>query len=360
MSKILFTKEDIINLGKNKNVLRVSELAITYKHEFKILFIDEYIAGKGPRQIFEENGFDIDMLGFRRINQSSQRWRAAYKRDGIIGLDDTRKTSSGRPRSTELIKEEIIERQDAKIKLLEGQVELLKKLDAKERLVVQKNNKLCLWMPLKLIKEVIEKYSFKNAIRYLCELSGVSRSGYYNYLASKDRRMKREKRDVKHKNLILKAFNRRGYKKGSRSIKMTLDNEFNIVYSLSRIRRIMNKYEIICPHRKANPYRKIAKATKEHTVVKNILNCEFKQATPGKVLLTDITYLPYSNSNMAYLSTIKDSSTNEILAYQTSDRITLDIALNTIKKLVKNRRVILTKDAFIHSDQGSHVRQEVA
>jgi putative transposase len=206
----------------------------------------------------------------------------------------------------------------------------------------------------KIIKEVIEKYSFKNAIRYLCELSGVSRSGYYNYLASKDRRMKREKRDVKHKNLILKAFNRRGYKKGSRSIKMTLENEFNIVYSLSRIRRIMNKYEIICPHRKANPYRKIAKATKEHTVVKNILNREFKQATPGKVLLTDITYLPYSNSNMAYLSTIKDSSTNEILAYQTSDRITLDIALNTIKKLVKNRRVMLTKDAFIHSDQGSH------
>jgi transposase InsO family protein len=116
----------------------------------------------------------------------------------------------------------------------------------------------------------------------------------------------------------------------------------------------MNKYEIICPHRKSNPYKKIAKATKEHHVVKNILNREFKQATPGKVLLTDITYLPYGNSKMAYLSTIKDSSTNEILAYQTSDRITLDIALDTIKKLVKNRRVTLTKDAFIHSDQGSH------
>lgn len=70
MSKILFAKEDIINLGKNKNVLRVSELAITYKYEFKILFIDEYIAGKGPTQIFEENGFDIDILGFKRINQS--------------------------------------------------------------------------------------------------------------------------------------------------------------------------------------------------------------------------------------------------------------------------------------------------
>jgi transposase InsO family protein len=135
---------------------------------------------------------------------------------------------------------------------------------------------------------------------------------------------------------------------------MILGNEFNVVFSLKRIRRIMYKYDIVCPHRRSNPYRKIAKATKEHRVVKNILNREFKQATPGKVLLTDITYLPYSNSKMAYLSTIKDASTNEILSYKVSEKITLDIALDTVKKLVKNRRVKLTKDAFIHSDQGSH------
>ena len=116
---------------------------------------------------------------------------------------------------------------------------------------------------------------------------------------------------------------------------MILNNEFKIVYSLKRIRRIMNKYEIICPHRKSNPYKKIAKATKEHRVVKNILNREFKQATPGKVLLTDITYLWYGDSRMAYLSTIKDSSTNEILAFQTSDRITLDIALDTCSRSIR-------------------------
>lgn len=53
---------------------------------------------------------------------------------------------------------------------------------------------------------------------------------------------------------------------------------------------------------------------------------------------------------MAYLSTIKDASTNEILAYHVSDRITLDIATQTIHKLVNNKKI----DAFIHSDQGSH------
>ncbi|MDF1512166.1 IS3 family transposase, partial [Robertmurraya sp. DFI.2.37] len=71
-----------------------------------------------------------------------------------------------------------------------------------------------------------------------------------------------------------------------------------------------------------------------------------------KVLLTDITYLPYNGNSMAYLSTVKDASTNEILAYHVSDRITLDIATKTIQKLMNNKKVTLHKDAFIHSDQG--------
>ncbi|WP_263492429.1 hypothetical protein [Clostridium estertheticum] len=40
MSKILFTPKDIITLENNKNVKKVSEYAITYNYEFKILFID--------------------------------------------------------------------------------------------------------------------------------------------------------------------------------------------------------------------------------------------------------------------------------------------------------------------------------
>ncbi|WP_374049597.1 hypothetical protein [Neobacillus sp. OS1-2] len=57
---------------------------------------------------------------------------------------------------------------------------------------------------------------------------------------------------------------------------------------------------------------------------------------------------------MAYLSTIKDASTNELLAYHVSDRITLDIATKTIHKLMNNKKISLHSEAFIHSDQGSH------
>lgn len=58
---------------------------------------------------------------------------------------------------------------------------------------------------------------------------------------------------------------------------------------------------------------------------------------------------------MAYLSTIKDGSSNDILAYHVSDRITLDIATTTIHKLINEQKnsytrmflYILTKEFII-------------
>jgi putative transposase len=193
-------------------------------------------------------------------------------------------------------------------------------------------------------------------VSFLCEISGVSRSGYYQYysLKSQKNRDSREKEDLILKENILKAFHFKRRNKGARQIKMTLKRQFYIQYNLKRIRRIMKKYRIECPIRRANPYKKMLKATQEHSVLPNLLNRKFKQDIPGKVLLTDITYLYYGKGQKAYLSTIKDSSTNEILAYNVSDRLTLDLATNTLVRLKKNRRVKLAKGAFIHSDQGVH------
>ena len=193
-------------------------------------------------------------------------------------------------------------------------------------------------------------------LSHLCIVAGVSRSGYYNYFSTKSQiyREQCDNQDEAVRDTILKAYNFKGRKKGARQIKMTLQGKFGIVYNLKRIGRIMKKYSIICPIRKANPYRRMMKATKEHATLPNLLNRNFKQNIPGKVLLTDITYLFYGKGKKAYLSTIKDGSTNEILAYNVSDNLRLDIATDTILKLKKNRKIKLTKDAFIHSDQGVH------
>lgn len=193
-------------------------------------------------------------------------------------------------------------------------------------------------------------------ISYLCKVADVSRSGYYKYFLVENEKLRnfKEKQDLLAKENVLKAFNYKGRKKGARQIKMVLKDKFNIIYNLKRIRRIMNKYDIICPFRRANPYRRMMKATKEHTIVPNLLNREFKQGIPGKVLLTDITYLRYKNGKKAYLSTIKDSSTNEILAHYVSDNLRLNIVLNTLKKLTLNKTLKLHSEAILHSDQGVH------
>jgi putative transposase len=206
-----------------------------------------------------------------------------------------------------------------------------------------------------LVHQTIEKYQLKRLVRYLCEIIGVSRSGYYNYFTEKSaqKRAARDAADEEVKDIILKAYHFRRRKKGARQIKMTLENQYQIIYNLKRIRRIMKKFNIICPIRKANPYRRMAKATHEHRTCPNFLQRQFKQGVVGKVLLTDITYLTYHHGKRAYLSTIKDAETNEILAYEVSDKITLDIALNTLHKLKRNHSHFV-KDAFIHSDQGFH------
>jgi len=354
MSKLLFSPKDVQLLQKNPNVQQVSERTITYTDAFKSKFIDEYLTGKTPRQIFKEYGFDEKMIGIKRIEQSSSRWRKAYEKNGLIGLTDTRKSGSGRPLKRELTMAEIMERQAARIQLLEGQIELLKKLEATERRLLNEGQKISSNKIFQLLSDTLTTFPFERMVTYFCELLNVSRSGYYSFLKARDTRVIKEQKDLEARDLILRAFNRRGYKKGSRSIKMTLEQDYKCVMSRKKIQRIMQKYGIVCPHRRPNPYKQIARATKEHRVVSNKLNREFKQGVPGKVLLTDITYLPYNGKCMAYLSTIKDGSTNEILAYHVSDRITLDIATKTIERLVRNKKVKLHPKAFIHSDQGFH------
>ncbi|WP_341283122.1 hypothetical protein [Paenibacillus sp. FSL H8-0537] len=81
----------------------------------------------------------------------------------------------------------------------------------------------------------------------------------------------------------------------------------------------------------------------------------FKKGIPGLVLLTDITYLPYGYSQMAYLSTILDASTGELLAHNLSTTLHLPLATDTIELLIRQRRLKLHPDAFLHSDQGSHL-----
>ena len=140
MTKRLLTKKEQAQLKMNPFLQSVSDKAITYTDEFKRHFIAENENGKLPRDIFEEAGLSVDLIGIDRINTAAKRWRAAYREFGVEGLKDTRKTNSGRPSDRELTLEEKIVRLEAKNQLLQAENELLKKLDLLERQMMTKKS----------------------------------------------------------------------------------------------------------------------------------------------------------------------------------------------------------------------------
>lgn len=186
----------------------------------------------------------------------------------------------------------------------------------------------------------------------LCKLAGVSRSGYYRWIAAANKRVIREAADYKDFLLIKKAYDYRGYAKGSRGICMRL-KRMGITMNRKKVQRLMRKYHLFCPVRKANPYRRMANALRTNTIAPNYVNRQFRSHGPRKVLLTDITYLRLHQQHV-YLSVIKDAFTMQILAYQLSESLEVDFVLKTVRSLIRNHLYEMDAEVWIHSDQGCH------
>lgn len=190
-------------------------------------------------------------------------------------------------------------------------------------------------------------------IKWLCDISHVSRSGYYAWLKNAEKRNEQEKRDRTEFEKILEAYQHRGYDKGSRGIHMRL-LQTGILMKRKKVQRLINKYNLVCSIRKANPYKRMAKAKQENTIKPNHLERQFKAHGPKVVLLTDITYLYFGRGQKAYLSTIKDAYTNQILSYMASESLEVDFVLETIEQLIANHSIPKNQKTLIHSDQGIH------
>ena len=186
----------------------------------------------------------------------------------------------------------------------------------------------------------------------LCKLAGVSRSGYYRWIAASNQRAIREASDYQDFLLIKEAYDYRGYAKGSRGICMRL-KRMGITMNRKKVQRLMRKYNLCCPIRKANPYRRMAKALRTSTIAPNYVKRQFRSYGPRKVLLTDITYLRLKQKHI-YLSVIKDAYTMQILAYQLSESLEIDFVIETIKSLMRNHLYEMNAEVWIHSDQGCH------
>lgn len=206
-----------------------------------------------------------------------------------------------------------------------------------------------------IIQEMTRRDNNMLNITWLCAAAGVSRSGYYHYQETEELRQGREEQDQRDFLEILKAYQFRGYDKGARGIYMRLLHLNPPVHmNIKKIRRLMKKYRLRCPIRKANPHRRVAKALKSGNVAPNLLNREFETRGPRAVLLTDITYIINGKAPRCYMSTIIDACTKELLAWELSESLEIDFVLETVNQLIRNHGISLTAETLVNSDQGAH------
>lgn len=123
--------------------------------------------------------------------------------------------------------------------------------------------------------------------------------------------------------------------------------------NLKKIRRLMKKYGLQCPIRRANPYRKMKNAMKTNNYAPNLLDREFESYGPRLVLLTDITYISWGGSFL-YLCVIMDAYTKQVLSYALSPSLEVDFVLDAVDILIREHGVSLYAQAVIHSDQSCH------
>ncbi|USB32392.1 IS3 family transposase [Paenibacillus sp. YPG26] len=190
--------------------------------------------------------------------------------------------------------------------------------------------------------KLIEKAATLGKIADLCQLFGVSKSGYYAYLKRKG-----NDRDAEAKQQIRKVYKRYEGKYGYRQLQLFLWKDDGIWMNHKKVLRLMQKLGIQASIRRK---RRVSPAYQTgERVAENLLKRDFTAEKPNQKWVTDVTQYRVGE-RWLYLSAIKDLFNNEIVAYQLSERNDNELVLQTFAKAFAKQKDVT--GLVVHSDQG--------
>lgn len=144
----------------------------------------------------------------------------------------------------------------------------------------------------------------------LCEIVGISRSGYYKWIHRK--KSENEMLNEKLLNFIRELYEETDGVLGYRQMTIKIFRDKHIKVNYKRIYRLMKISGLKSVCRKKRYH--YIKSTPE-VVAENILNRNFKTEHLCEKWLTDVTEFKYGNGEKAYLSAILDLGDRSIVSY---------------------------------------------
>ena len=196
------------------------------------------------------------------------------------------------------------------------------------------------------VHEFIEAEKAEFPVTVMCEVFGVSRSGYYERLrrGPSARRLRRE--DLARKVTAVHEASRLTY--GSPRVHAALVQEGEVV-SEKTVAAVMREKSLVARSRRAF---RVATTDSRFTerVAPNLLDRNFVATRPNQVWVTDVTALPVLGG-WVYLASILDLYSRRVVGWALSDANDTTLALDALQSAVRQRKP--PRGVLHHSDRGS-------
>jgi putative transposase len=184
-------------------------------------------------------------------------------------------------------------------------------------------------------------------ISLICEVLGMSRSGYYAWL--KREKSDREKEDSELLEVIKNIHEEHKGRLGVERIVAELA-KMGRKHSPKRVRRLVRKAGLTCVH--PRPYQATTVQDKAgNNGLVDLVGREFVPDGPNQLWFTDITYI-WTWEGWVYLATMLDGYSRKMVGWSVDDHMRTSLVTDALAMAIERQRPEIG-DVVAHSDRGS-------
>ncbi len=191
-----------------------------------------------------------------------------------------------------------------------------------------------------MIAKALEKRSHLE-VGTLCLLSGVSRSGYYQWRKRPTSSTSSDEEEV------ISIFKDKRGKAGYRTIKMLFERKFGRPINHKKVRRIKRDHNLLTRIRRKSKFRAIQAKGQEHAVAPNLVQRKFLDP---QLVLVDLTEMRIRGGQKSYVFAMKNALTREIVGLDVAANPSVALVTKTVRSFLEGA----TNSYILHSDQGTH------
>ena len=193
--------------------------------------------------------------------------------------------------------------------------------------------------------DLVEQLKGSYSVRRMCELLGVSRSGYY---ASRQRPASQRKKDNQALVQEIRKIHQDSYQAyGSPRIHAELVAKGHSC-SKNRVARLMKRHEIRAKRRRKR--KKTTNSQHNYPIAPNLLQREFQAAQPNTKWLSDITYIPTAQGWL-YLAVVLDMFSRKVVGWAMDQTLESVLTIRALKMALQTRNP--EPGLIHHSDRGN-------